>query len=142
MSDHENAIGALGLPRGSEHVEGVHDVERLEAAQRCSFGCADWRRHCTRPAVYETTTLRACEEHRQQFDTIGGPDSVKRGWRRIDGGAVALVLVVLAFMLCPGCGEGSQPNANFGLVLAAAFIVILAAYVVLRVCGSDEDGAK
>ena len=122
----------------------MHDVERLETdAGLCSFN--RWRPdQCTKRSVAVTSTIAACEEHMRTYEEIcraeGGEGRVH--WRRIDGGAVALVLVVLAFMLCPGCGEGSQPDGSIGLALAAALVVILAAYVVLRVCGSDEDSAK
>lgn len=113
MSDMRNAGEALGLPRGSEHVEGVHDVERLETdAGLCRFN--RWRAdRCTKRSVAVTSTIAACEEHMRAYEEICKAEcgDARVHWRRIDGGAVALVLVVLGFLLCPGCSTAAAQVA-------------------------------
>lgn len=98
---------------------------------RCSFGQFRPDR-CPRPAVAHTETISACEEHRAVYEGMVG-QPVR--WRRFDGGAVAIVVVVLAFLLAPGCGraEGTH-TAMCALYVSVLKGVAIVACVVFVAC--------
>jgi len=59
-------------------------------------------------------------------------------WRKLDGNAVAVVVVVLAFLLAPGCGSGRGDDSIdpilyvLGAWLAAIVIVAFCAERIVR----------
>jgi len=126
----------MGNRRGRSGL-GVAGVTRdvgLERGAGAPTICTD--PNCHAAAEWEIgTTLkaRACSLHRAMWDTACEREGMRAPrWRQLDGQTVALAVVVIAFLLAPGCGPRNHEEGGLWIgALVGIAAVLLVAYVVV-----------